>query len=1049
MLRHVILVLCMAAVYTATAQQTIQLFQEDFNTGNATFTLNSGGPASNTGSNVWIVNNEYNGNAVYPNTTPQSSTSSGTISQAPSSTYLHVHDNVTVATNNCNYDNAASSDNFAYMSGGFCTVGLTDIKFTFFYLAEGNASDYGRVYYSIDGGSSWVQCGNAQYNNTTLWTYQIITDPIFANQPDIRFGFRWTNTGGGGAQAMSFGIDDIIAVGTYDDTNPVELTITDVQPNPVCEGGYVTVSFELSYALCQGTYEILLSNSAGNFSPGTNLGVFDIYTGQTTGAVTVQMPSTQGPCFKIMINRVSPPPAFSGIASGCIEIIDCPNTITTLQPAVTFGPDTVCNQSVIDVPFYSTGAFNASNNYIAQLSDASGSFASPTVLGTLPSSATFDPLLGSPPGSVSGLIPGVPPGCNYYIRVISTSPSVIPPAPNYFGPFCIRECDVTTNNMQDISLCITPTDGVDTTISFEINSWGNGVTYGPGNEFLVQVLNSQFYTVINTGGLGAVTTGTGSTLTLSVPNLVDLVALLGAPGYGMYYLRLIPTNASSPSDTLGTLIRLIIGTINPPGTITPDDSILCAGSIVSLYLNPYDYNSQYQWYSPSLSSGQPFYWAYNPLMVQFNPSTPPGVHWFTVREVNYGCFSPWADTVLVHIIGTPNVNISSTTPVCVGDSVHFWVPFMQGTYYEWSTTGGTIVDTANNEITIIFDSVGNYTIDVFALNECGSNSNDHVTNVLPRPEVIATDPSAACEGDAILLSSDGTGGTAFAWIYDSVEVSSTNTLAITADTAAQYIASLTSPAGCKDFDTVNIVVNPNPIIGIAAEDVSCFGLTDGIINTDVTSGTAPYALTWDDGQTDAQLTGLDGGDYGVTCVDANGCTTEVDVTIIVPAEIGINVTSTPATYGLNDASAFATPNGGTYPYTFAWSTTPVYVGDTVYDLATGLYNVTVTDVEGCSASTSFEVIYGANGLYIPNVFSPNGDGFNDLFQFYGINLANARVMIYNRWGEQVFASDDIDIKWNGTFRGEPVKVGVFAYYIEATFLDGEVQTAQGNVTVLR
>ncbi|HZF99987.1 MAG TPA: gliding motility-associated C-terminal domain-containing protein [Chitinophagales bacterium] len=1035
-------------MHAASAQQTIQLFQEDFNAGNNSFTLNSGGPASNTGSNTWTVNSEYNGNGVYPNTTPQTSTSSGTIAGAPNSPYLHIYDNATATATNCNYDNNTASDNFAQMTGGFCTVGLTDIKFTFFYLAEGNAADYGRVYYSIDGGGSWIQCGSAQYNNTTLWTYQVITDPAFENQPDIRFGFRWTNATGS-TQAMSFGVDDIIAVGTYDDTNPVQLTITDVQPNPVCEGGYVTISYNLSYPLCDGTYEIQLSNSAGGFSPGTNLGVFTIFTGQTTGAVTVQMPSTLGPCFKIRINRVSPPPAFFGEASVCIEIIDCPNTITTLQPAVTLGPDTLCNESVIDVPFYSTGAFNNSNQYIAQLSDASGSFASPTVLGALPSSATFDPLLGSPPGSVSGLVPGVPPGCNYYIRVISTSPAVTPSPPEYFGPFCIRECDVTTNNMQDIQVCITPTDGVDTTITFEIDSWNNGVTYGPGNEFQVQVLNSQFYTVINTGGLGTVTSTTGTSLTLSIPNLPDLVALLGAPGYGMYYLRIVPTNASSPSDTLGTLVRLIIGTINPPGVVTPDDSILCAGGIVSLFLNPYNYDSQYEWFSPSLSSGQPFFWSYNPLMVQFNASTPPGTHWFTVREQNFGCWSPWSDTVNVHIIGTPNVNIQSTTPVCVGDSVHFWVPFLHATYYEWEVTSGTIVEFANNEITVIFDSAGTYTVSVFALNECGSNSGSHVTNVLPRPEVIATDPPAVCNGSAVALASTGNGGTIFGWLLNGDVISNTNAANVVADSTAEYVAFIESPAGCKDYDTVAVDVYPNPILAFLLTDITCHGLTNGSVQASVSSGTAPYALEWNDGQSVDLLQDLGNGTYSVTTTDANGCVTSGTIQLIEPQPIALTVLATPATYGQSNATAAAVAAGGTEPYAFTWSTQPPFTGNPIEGLTVGTYTITVVDAEGCSASTTVDVEYAANGLYVPNVFSPNADGRNDVFDFYGINMATARVMIFNRWGEKVFESADLERKWNGTFRGMPVEIGAYAYVIEATFLDGETKSAAGNVTLLR
>src|SRR5687767_10951298 len=105
----------LACAHVASAQQTIQLFQEDFNAGNNSFTLNSGGPSANSGSNQWIVNSEYDGNGIYPNTTPQNNTSSGTIALAPNSTYLHVHDVATAAATNCNYDNTAVSDNFAQM----------------------------------------------------------------------------------------------------------------------------------------------------------------------------------------------------------------------------------------------------------------------------------------------------------------------------------------------------------------------------------------------------------------------------------------------------------------------------------------------------------------------------------------------------------------------------------------------------------------------------------------------------------------------------------------------------------------------------------------------------------------------------------------------------------------------------------------------------------------------------------------------------------------------------------------------------------------------
>ena len=101
--------------------------------------------------------------------------------------------------------------------------------------------------------------------------------------------------------------------------------------------------------------------------------------------------------------------------------------------------------------FFSTGVYLPGNVYTAQLSDSTGSFDSPYTIGTFTSSATYDPALGSMPGMVSGIVPVVPPGCSYFIRVVSSAPEV---TGSVYGPLCIQECDIETNDITDIYVYI-------------------------------------------------------------------------------------------------------------------------------------------------------------------------------------------------------------------------------------------------------------------------------------------------------------------------------------------------------------------------------------------------------------------------------------------------------------------------------------------------------------------------------------------------------------------------------------------------------------------
>lgn len=123
------------------SQQVILLMTDTISAGDPAFNF-AGGVGTNTGNNKWIINNSYAGGAIYPSTPPEDSIvpGFGTITHAPNSYYLHIYDSagaVSSGITDCSWDPSQASDRFVYLNNGFCSLGLTNVNFTFFWIAGG------------------------------------------------------------------------------------------------------------------------------------------------------------------------------------------------------------------------------------------------------------------------------------------------------------------------------------------------------------------------------------------------------------------------------------------------------------------------------------------------------------------------------------------------------------------------------------------------------------------------------------------------------------------------------------------------------------------------------------------------------------------------------------------------------------------------------------------------------------------------------------------------------------------------------------------------
>ncbi|MEO5642418.1 MAG: gliding motility-associated C-terminal domain-containing protein [Bacteroidia bacterium] len=86
---------------------------------------------------------------------------------------------------------------------------------------------------------------------------------------------------------------------------------------------------------------------------------------------------------------------------------------------------------------------------------------------------------------------------------------------------------------------------------------------------------------------------------------------------------------------------------------------------------------------------------------------------------------------------------------------------------------------------------------------------------------------------------------------------------------------------------------------------------------------------------------------------------------------------------------------------------------------------------------------------MPNAFSPNGDGQNDVLLVRGYNIAAMHLLIYDRWGGLMFESNDQANGWDGTFKGQAVSTAVFAYSFQATLANGSEKRKKGNISLIR
>ena len=248
-------------------------------------------------------------------------------------------------------------------------------------------------------------------------------------------------------------------------------------------------------------------------------------------------------------------------------------------------------------------------------------------------------------------------------------------------------------------------------------------------------------------------------------------------------------------------------------------------------------------------------------------------------------------------------------------------------------------------------------------------------------------------------------------------------------------------------------------------NIVCNGEDNGALTINqVDGGTPPYTYAWSvSPQGGTMLTSLSPGQYTLTVSDQNGCSIVQVYTItepdLVTLDIGPNmIVSAQDSVSLKINTNLATDaisliDWGGYDGLFC-------PGCPKFDfIATTSATITamISDTAGCSALDSMRLtVIVPRIIYIPNVFSPNGDGLNDFFFISGrYNLVNITYMnIFDRWGNQLFEGKGLtpgsqQEGWDGKFNDEPMQPGTYVYIAELEYEDGKFELVTGDITIIR
>lgn len=474
------------------------------------------------------------------------------------------------------------------------------------------------------------------------------------------------------------------------------------------------------------------------------------------------------------------------------------------------------------------------------------------------------------------------------------------------------------------------------------------------------------------------------------------------------------------------------------GSVTQDPAILhmtagvisvCVGSTLTLETS--DNDPVYAWKGPNgfTSSAK---------VETLNDISTADAGLYTLQLSNGQCKSNIA-TVRVDVASLQSFTINSSVPsniACQGSTVTLTTSSQPGFGYQWIKDGGDI--NSETGTSLLVTQEGNYKVRITspAPLSCSSETNAVDVVFFTAPVADFTAPETGCAGQDVAFiqasQMDGRGTPTYSWDFGdtgtSTAASPSHTYENTINANVMLTVAYAGVSGCSanTSKAVNITAPINPAITTSAT-----ALCDGD-EIDLSIPATYTSIAWTGGATTATTIVSTPGTYSVTAKDVNGCSTTAEVVIDSKPVPEITITTDPDPPTISPGMSVLLQATGADNYIWLPAETldnASIAAPSATPAATTTYTVTGTLDGGCSSSATVTVeIDGKIG--ITNVFSPNGDGFNDFWVIPGVEIFNnCTLNLYDSFGSKLFEKVGYQNDWDGTFNGKKVPRGTYYFVI--------------------